>query len=780
MFNIFYRTFISKPKTNLFEDSFEVYDIDQIVHKARVTIRKDGEVFLYTNKAEINKTMIDYYEIVYGKENIYSFMIYHSISRTIAEEYYENFAQVLNNLNKSISIVKVTAFDQLKAIMSCLKINPKWTSTHVAARVGFEIHFKESKQIAREEINKQFDDDRLTPLHLAINQRWLSLVRLILDHLEPNLDLLDSKEYSCLHHAALSTFEIFCLILYQPKMFDRIQWRNHQGSTALHLACFAENYQVVLQFLRFGLTVRMLSLSTPKRSARRAISRLRRRSSSRIRHNNPNDPFDQVVVFTEQDLSDLDCKDIGLGGSPLHWVLHRRLMDKLIAHKFRLDLVNIKGDTPLHVMTQRNRLLCVISLLCAGANINAKNKFGNTPLHHAIKSDEIYLARTLIVFDADLNAVNKINESVRHLAAKEPTASQQVILYSLSSLGALRCPEGMVDCNPGCSFDGNFEGRCSSALYELTETFESFFGNFKNSTLFQSEMNRNANDEEKKRSINLLALDGGGIKGLIIVQVLIELQKHLDRPIIDYFQWIAGTSTGSFIAVFLTLGKTLQEIRSIYFQFKDKVFVGDRPYDAEPLENLVKEILGPELKMSDLKTKYGKNVIIPAVLYDRMPMKLHLFRSYQSHLELLKKNDSDPGFQAHPSSEQLVWKACRASSAAPTYFKSFGPFIDGGMLSNNPTLDALAEFEFHKNALIEIGRSDQCKQVRFVLSLGTGRQPIEESKTIDISAFSINLMDLNNQIRYIYQMVILMLLEICNTDNHIINRQSSFLKISFE
>lgn len=41
--------------------------------------------------------------------------------------------------------------------------------------------------------------------------------------------------------------------------------------------------------------------------------------------------------------------------------------------------------------------------------------------------------------------------------------------------------------------------------------------------------------------------------------------------------------------------------------------------------------------------------------------------------------------------EQLVWETARSTGAAPTYFRAFGRFMDGGLISNNPTLDMLTE-----------------------------------------------------------------------------------------
>lgn len=53
----------------------------------------------------------------------------------------------------------------------------------------------------------------------------------------------------------------------------------------------------------------------------------------------------------------------------------------------------------------------------------------------------------------------------------------------------------------------------------------------------------------------------------------------------------------------------------------------------------------------------------------------------------------------HVTPEQLVWRAARSSGAAPTYFRPMGRFLDGGLLANNPTLDAMAEIHQYNKAL---------------------------------------------------------------------------------
>lgn len=260
--------------------------------------------------------------------------------------------------------------------------------------------------------------------------------------------------------------------------------------------------------------------------------------------------------------------------------------------------------------------------------------------------------------------------------------------------------------------------------------------------------------EEKVDRGRLLCMDGGGIRGLVLVQMLLEIENIGKVPIHHLFDWIAGTSTGGILALALGAGKTMKQCMCLYLRMKEQAFVGSRPYASENLENLLKDQFGANSVMTDI---LHPKLMITGVMADRKPVDLHFFRNYVSAsdilgivtpermytyycnilhsdiyfifpLKIIENRRSPPP----PPKEQLIWKAARATGAAPSYFRAFGHFLDGGLIANNPTLDAMTEIHEYNMALHSVNRKNEIVPVSVVVSLGTGLIPVTELQNIDV------------------------------------------------
>ncbi len=95
------------------------------------------------------------------------------------------------------------------------------------------------------------------------------------------------------------------------------------------------------------------------------------------------------------------------------------------------------------------------------------------------------------------------------------------------------------------------------------------------------------------------------MRGLIQIDVLLELEKHSKQRVADMFDWIVGTSTGAIVAMLLVYRQaSLRYLRNLYFRLKEEVFSKGRVgfcYDTNKLEELLKEEFGTEMKMSDIQ-----------------------------------------------------------------------------------------------------------------------------------------------------------------------------------
>ncbi|XP_075724657.1 85/88 kDa calcium-independent phospholipase A2-like isoform X4 [Rhipicephalus microplus] len=592
----------------------------------------------------------------------------------------------------------------VQEVVQLVRSNPTWNLAHLAAHLGLVECFKNSRVAAQ--ISESAQDTLSTPLHVAVRAQKLNSVQVLMS-MDAPLDLTDHNGDTIYHAAAVTTKELIKALGSRPAPVAVINQVNNDGYTPLQLACLTDKPECVRELLKEGADVNSASVNLADRNNSTCLGR------------------DNV----EQNVHNFQIEDMKHGGTPLHWAKTTQCLETMIELGCDLDAKNFQGNTALHIMVARGRLSCVISLLSHGANVNAIGSDGDSPLHVAVRSD-VSLIHALIVFGADVNQRNQKGETARHLAATSKLNKKDVVLYTLHAVGAHRCEQDR-GCSDGCSPTGTFDGVPPDKpdFIRTPRLYDELMGASIVREAVRRRLQERREGQPQSRS-RVLCLDGGGIRGLIIIQMLVALEAIIGQPILDCFDWAAGTSTGGVLALLLARGKTPRQCLQLYFSLKDKVFTGTRPHDADSLEKFLQRELGEDTVMTDIK---HPKLMITGVLADRHPAALHLFRNYDSPKQILGVAEEESEFPScTPPHEQLVWRAARASGAAPTYFRPFGRFLDGGLISNNPTLDAMTEICEFNEALKATGQADKVRPLGVVVSLGTGKVPVVPVTVIDM------------------------------------------------
>lgn len=257
----------------------------------------------------------------------------------------------------------------------------------------------------------------------------------------------------------------------------------------------------------------------------------------------------------------------------------------------------------------------------------------------------------------------------------------------------------------------------------------------------------------------LLSLDGGGIRGILTLGILGEIESQLrdlhgqtDLVLSDYFDYISGTSTGAIIATALSLGKPVEEITGLYRTLGTQVFTRNwlHPlvslHSSKPLTVELEKIVGADTTLGDRRLKTLLMIVLHATTTDS-PWLL-------SNNPSARYNRPERALTIHPERGQphvpdrnldlSLVHLTRGSTAAPTYFapeqirvgNEDRIFQDGGVTPyNNPAL-LLATMATQPE--YELGWPSGDDKLLLV-SVGTGLAPIPRStrKNMIASAFKL-------------------------------------------
>ncbi|CRL07781.1 CLUMA_CG020735, isoform A [Clunio marinus] len=204
--------------------------------------------------------------------------------------------------------------------------------------------------------------------------------------------------------------------------------------------------------------------------------------------------------------------------------------------------------------------------------------------------------------------------------------------------------------------------------------------------------------------LRVLSVDGGGIRGIVVIELIKRLEEITNKKLFQLFDFICGVSTGSiFICGLVAEPRTLMEGKDLYKEVARKVFEVSSTlnvisstsrlmwshayYDVALWEKLLQEYMTNTRIIDTAKFDYAPKFCCVSTTVSERAIDAHVFRNY-----VLPYNVESiyPG-----SHNAALWEVCRCSSAAPTFF---GDFVldnivhqDGGILYNNPSCVAIHE-----------------------------------------------------------------------------------------
>lgn len=243
-----------------------------------------------------------------------------------------------------------------------------------------------------------------------------------------------------------------------------------------------------------------------------------------------------------------------------------------------------------------------------------------------------------------------------------------------------------------------------------TETTSAQTSSWREDLAGTSIFHRFVSDQPDREAVRALAVDGGGIRGILPALIGAELEDRTGKHLSELFDFVVGTSTGSIIALGLSTPApdgtpkwTAREGADLYANRGHEIFskpkfstgVFHEKYRHESFERLLDELWG-DIKLSEAL------IDTVATSYELTTRRTHHFDSREA------KRD--------PTRDGLMKNVIRAATAAPTFFEPVRSFhddqprilIDGAIYANNPAMVAFTEVQ-------RAGATDM-----IIVSLGTG------------------------------------------------------------
>jgi len=206
-----------------------------------------------------------------------------------------------------------------------------------------------------------------------------------------------------------------------------------------------------------------------------------------------------------------------------------------------------------------------------------------------------------------------------------------------------------------------------------------------------------------------LAVDGGGIKGVLVSRAIAKLEAYLQKPAYEVFRLLVGTSTGAIVTAGIATGLFGEELHRLYCDLGPNIFrktwrstlwpLTRYRYSLEPLREALEAQFGEKTMGNFWSTPRPIDLVITA------------FDLVKNKTLFIKPFNQSGGYAGWP-----ITRAVLASSSVPSYFPPVeNRYVDGGVGSYyNPCYIAAYEAQF----VLGWNPAETT-----LISLGTGREP---------------------------------------------------------
>ncbi|KJH49002.1 ankyrin repeat protein [Dictyocaulus viviparus] len=620
-------------------------------------------------------------------------IVYMADLQSLMQEKDEKLVRILcSKLDSLLSTVDERSLRNggLYNLMDFVSREPTWEATHYAAACGFNSFLKAALEKDPHLVLGFATCEGEFAVHIAAKSNQLETVRLLLEY-GADLCQKDAMGRNVIHWAAANSSSTLKELSNEASFIKAIGIQDEYGLVPLALAIHKANFESV--------KILMGSANTfPPANAPPLLNVLCGMKYSEGLAN----CLALVITITPSIVEQVDRN----GRCVLHLQLDKKVLLEVLKHSFGNIDVNLKdvdGQTPLHLAVNRGDVGGAVALLCYGADVNVKDKQNRSALIRAIQVEHLDVIKLLLLFDADLNSVDEQGQSVHDIVKTSKRKMEIDALITQMTPPLLSSP------TPKKIYFDDLTDILALLDYQQNETVST----------------QKCVEIPSGEIVNVLSLDGGGIRGLVLIQVLCELEKRLGSNLITKFHWLGGTSTGAILALALSQGKTIADCRSIFLRYKDDIFYGMRPYSGTNMESFLQSEFGKKTTLADITSK---KVMVITCIANVCPPKMEVFRNYQLHLSAA--DNENMGFRSPENTH--VYVAARCSSAAPTYFPPFeNKYMDGGLIANNPCLQLISDIQLVNSSLRMACEIDKCYRIGCILSVGTGRTAERSLESFD-------------------------------------------------